>query len=263
MSAIVSLSTAAESAVETLLESGRPVLAVQLVRRLLSRPDAIGEVGSRLHLLAAECLVQLSRFCAARKHLLLAHRFDPANADVAFQLGERYERDDDGDAEKSAKWFLRAKKLDPRNPLYLASFGRAAIRIGQRKTGWACLVEAVEMCPGSAPILAIAVDACRKVDKLEVARRWVMIGRFLSTDRVAMDQVWERVRFDQASTTTHRSSVKSNRIAPFLRIVGKGEGEGEGEGNSRPAVRVDQAERTERGTESKPHFLRLMKMTSR
>ena len=246
MTAILSLTAAAESTANHFADSGQPSKALDLIRRLLTRPESVGVTGARLHRLAAECLIRLSRFSAARKHLLLAHRADPADAETAYQLGERYEIDSDGDSEKATKWFLRSTKLAPRNPLHLASFGRAAIRMGQRKTGWKAIGEAVEMCPGSDAVLAIAVEACRMVQRMETARRWVTRGRFLSSNRTAMNRLWDTVRFDMASHLQHRNETVV-RTVPFLRLVG-------GEST---LVRKDKS------SKATPHFLRLVKMSGR
>ena len=240
MTDVFSLSVAAESTAHHFAESGQPLKALNLIRRLLARPESIGTTGARLHRLAADCLVRMSKFSAARKHLQLAHRCDPANAGIAFALGERFETDVDGDAEKAAKWFLRSTKLAPRNALHLVSFGRAAIRIGQRKTGWQAVVDAVEMCPGHETILAIAVEASRMVNRLEMARRWVNKGRFLSSNHNTMNRLWEKVRFEIASESQHHKR-SSARTVPFLRIVG----------GERTPVRKDHR------SKSIPHFLRL------
>lgn len=242
MNTTLTISSAGESTARTLLKNGQSISALRMVQQLLARPESNGFTAARLNRLAAECLVAQSRFIAARRHLQLAFRHDPNHAETAFQLGHRYEIDDDGDRRKAMKWFRRAVKLAPQNREYLVSFGRAAIREGFRKLGMAAVAKGIKGKLDHAELVSMAVDACRLAGRLQTGRLWLIQARFLTPHHAGLNELWNQIRFEAAVESQQPKGYEStNRIVPFLRLVG----------DDRLPVRQDRPSR------AKPHFPRL------
>lgn len=241
MTNTIPLSAATERTARQFAEAGRTEGALRLIGQLLARPDSVGPTAARLRRFAATLLISLSRFPAARKQLALAARLDPADAETAFRLGERFERDEDGDLDRAVTWYRRAVKLDPQNARYLVACGKALCHAGQTKRGMESVTAAVERCPDDANILGVAVEACRLAGHCDVARRWIARARFLAGNDAAVSRLWDRVRFDLVIESQRTVNDEPRRTVPFLRLVGE----------DRFPVRRDVGRRT------KPHFPRL------
>jgi tetratricopeptide (TPR) repeat protein len=215
------LADSAEATARILLDRGQPAKALALTRRLLARPEAVGTTAARLHRLAAHALVALARFAAARRHLMMAYRRDTTDAETAYQLGLRFETDDDGSPDRAATWFRRAVRGNSRHARFLAAYARAACRVGKKASGIKAATRAVELAPGDAAVLAVVVETCRTAGRVDLAKRWIDRARFLAPRDAAVTRLWDRVRFDLSAEGQRRGAfVPERRIVPFLRIVG-------------------------------------------
>lgn len=217
------------TAIRALARSGRRTDALAQVKRLLAQPNLPTPVAAESHRLAAELLIELERYAEARQQLRTAAKLEPKDARTQYLTGLAFEQDPHGDDLRAALRFKTAATLEPRNALYRAAFGRAAVRCNRVKRGARELLAAAEMDADHLPVLRIVVDGLLEAGRVAAARRVLMKARFLRPRCVELHGLWQRVRFESALIGQSRARYTQDAsfatdgdiaLLPFVRVVG-------------------------------------------
>jgi hypothetical protein len=232
MSRTLTLIHAGWSSVQSLVREGRKREARTQVERLLDRADLPAPVAADAHRLAAELLLDAERFARARHHLRAAAGLEAKNARTHYLAGLAHENDPQGNDRKAAVSYRKASELEPKNALYRACFGRAAVRCDRLKTGVKALVAAADASPKDLPVLRVVVDGLIEAGRVGTARRLVGKARFLCPGNREVAGLWERTRFEAARVGQRRRNPQDANLAregdlvllPFFRVVGVGAG---------------------------------------
>jgi hypothetical protein len=254
---MLTLTHAGWNAARALARAGRRREALAQLGRLFARPDLTTPLAADARRLAAELELDDTNYAAARRHLRAAAGLEPNHARTQYTLGVAHESDPHGDPRRAAIRFRRASNLEPGNPLYRASFGRAAVRCGKVRLGAKELLEAGDaaILRGVAPVIEIVVDGLLDVCKVTAARRVLAKARFRFPGNRALAGLWNRVRFETARTVQSSRETQDATpatdgdypILPFVRVVGT---ESRRPG-VRGTIRIDSASRP------RPHIHRL------
>jgi len=253
MSRTLNLIDAGWTSVRSAAAGGRRSDALARVSKLLARPDLPAAVAAEAHRLAGDLLTDAERYSEARRHLRAAAALAPACARTFYLWGLACERDPHGCDRRAALRFRAASRLEPRNPLYRAAFGRAAVRCDRVKAGVRELLAAAAAAPGDFPVIRVVADGLLEAGRLDAARRVLDRAKFRCRNAAAAGELAalaERVRFESARTgqreaTRHRQDAEFARdggrvVLPFVRVAGGG------------VVRRDVVSRP------RPHFPRLL-----
>jgi hypothetical protein len=198
MSRMCTLIHAGWTAARSLARSGRRTAALRQAERLLARPDVPDPVAADAHRLAAEVLIEGSRYKAARRHLRAAAELQQGHSRTYYLAGLAFEQDPEGDDWRAAVRFRKASQLEPGNPTYRAAFGRAAVRCDRIRTGIRELLAAAEMTTAEVGVIRIVVDGLREAGRIEMARRVLLKARFRFPDSTELRGLWDRIRFETA-----------------------------------------------------------------
>jgi len=201
MSTMLTLIQAGWSSIRSSVAQGRRTDALDRLARLLARPDVPAAVAADAHRLTGELLTHAERYSQARRHLRAAAALEANNARTYFLWGLAEEHDPHGNDRRAALRYLRASRLDSRNPLYRASFGRAAVRCDLVKLGVRETLAAVDAAPGEMDVLRVAIDGLLAAERPGTARRVLNRASFLCRQAAKSRELrtlLERVRFDLA-----------------------------------------------------------------
>lgn len=198
MSRTLTLIPASFDAIRATAASGRTAAALATLERLLARPDVPAALACEGRQLAGELALGLGRFAAARKHLKAAAKLDATDASAYALAGRAWEEDPDGCDRRAALCFRKATQLDAANPLYRASFGRAAARCGKVKCGVREMRAAAEQAPGAVEVVRVVVSGLLEMGKPGGARRVLAAARFLRPNHPELAALWERTKFEAA-----------------------------------------------------------------
>lgn len=228
MSRMLTLIQAGWTAARTLARSGRRTDALRQVRCLLARPDLPVGLATDAHRLAAELEIEAERYKPARRHLRAAATLDAGNARTYYLIGRAFEIDAEGNDRRAAVWYRKASRLEPRNSLYRAAFGRAAVRCDRVKLGVRELTAAADADPDNVAVLRVVIDGLLEAGKVRTARRILTTTRFLCPRNPEVLRLWERTRFETArvgqgyTRSTQDAGFATEGdvlILPFVRVV--------------------------------------------
>jgi hypothetical protein len=231
MSTTLALIGAGWESVRSSAAHGRRTDALRRIRCLLARPDLPAAVAVDAHRLAGELLLEGERFAASRRHLRLAAKLSPQDAQLHYLWGLAHERDPHGNDRREALLLRKASQLEPTNSTYRAAFGRAAVRSGRSRCGVRELLAAAAAAPGDVSVIRVVVDGLLEAQRFDSARLVLNRARFLcfepTQDRV-LAGLWERVRFESARSAQVGATRRQDAafatdggrvILPFLRRV--------------------------------------------
>jgi hypothetical protein len=214
-------------------KSGRRTDALAGVTRLLARPDLPGSFAADANRLGGELLIETERFREARRRLRAAMALEPAHARTHYLLGVAHERDALGSDERAAVRFRKAMTLAPREALYAAAFGRAAVRCGRMKIGTRALIAAANSAPADLDVIRVSVAGLLEAGRHAAAGRVLTKASFACPGNRELTVLCERVRFaaaraGQRQSTRQRQDARTARdggrvLIPFVRIAATAE----------------------------------------
>jgi hypothetical protein len=229
---MLTLIGSAWDSVQSSANHGRRSEALTRLRCLLARPDLPKTVACRAHRLAGELLVAEEKYAKAKRHLRAAAGFSPTHAETFFNWGLAHERDPQGSDRLAASRFRTATQLDPKNPTYRASYGRALVRSDRPNRGARELMAAAKAAPGNLDVTRIVVEGLMEAGKLGTARRVVTAARFRSFGTVTLRELntlaervrFETVRCEQRETTRYRHDAElatdgGRAVLPFISVT--------------------------------------------
>lgn len=229
MSRMLSLMDAGWASVRSSATHGRRTDTLAQIVRWLARPDVPPVVAAEAHRLAGELLIDAERYAEARRHLKAAAALVPTHAPTFYLWGLAHELDPHGCDRRAALRFRAACRLDPKNALYRAAFGRAAVRCDRVNFGVRELLAAAAAAPCDLPVLRVAIDGLLEAGRFAAARRIVNTARFLRPADRGVTAIGQRVSFEQARheqgrTTRHRQGADLARdggrvVLPFVRVT--------------------------------------------
>jgi tetratricopeptide (TPR) repeat protein len=228
MSHRLALIDASMAAARALARQGRRSEALAQAKRLLSRPDITLVAAADANRVAAEILLDMERFAAARRHLRAALTLEPAHARTNYLMGLAFERDWRGDDERAARRFQKASRLVPGNADYRAAFGRAAVRCQRVKRGVRELLAAADAAMGDTAVLEVVIEGLLEAGRVTAAERIIVKARFLCPGSGEVRRLGERVRFEAARRGQKRGSSTQDagpakegaaRLLPFVHVV--------------------------------------------
>jgi Flp pilus assembly protein TadD len=217
---MLTLNDAAWASARELAGSGRRADALAILTPLLARPGLPAGLATKAHRLAAALHLRGDRYSSARRHLYAAAKAEPGNADTQYQLGIAFEDDPYGCDERAARRFRKATRLDPRNAVYWAALGRAAVRVNRVIYGVRAIRKAVALAPTDPAVLAVVVEALRDASRPRLAWKFICRARFLAPSEVSLRRLSDRVKFDQACGRQQRVHLTGTpSVLPFVRVV--------------------------------------------
>jgi tetratricopeptide (TPR) repeat protein len=235
MSKMLTMNHAEWTSIRESVALGRRTEALARIERLLARPDVSRPVAANAHRLAGELLTDAERFAEARRHLRAAAVSEPNHSLTHYLWGLAQERDPQGCDRRAAKRFRKACRLEPKNALYRAAFGRAAVRCDAVKIGVRELLAAADVAPGDVAVLHVAIDGLLEAGRTGTARRILNRASFLCRDAAQdreLHRLLDRVRFATAQrgqrgergTTRQRQDANLARdggrvVLPFIRLA--------------------------------------------
>jgi len=234
MSMMLALIQAGWSSIRSSVEQGRRTDALDRLRRLLARPDVPAAVAADAHRLAGELLIDVERYFEARRHLRAAAALEPGIARTYYLWALAEERDPLGCDRRAARRFSQASRLLPRNALYRAAFGRAAVRSDRVGRGVRELLAAADAATGDLAVIRVVVKGLLEADRPGTALRVLNRAGFLCHEAEKSREfrgLVERVRFARArrdqrgerGTTRKGQEAKLARegarvVLPFIRV---------------------------------------------
>jgi predicted Zn-dependent protease len=218
--------------------------ALKIMDSYLTRSDIPPEFAARVHRVAATHYLNTEQFRRARQHLRVLSRLNPDCAATQFDLGHAFEADPNGCDRRAAKRYFKAVKLNASEPKYRAALGRALVRINNVKSGVKVLCKAAAAAPADPDVLSVVAEGLREAGQASMAFELLSKARFLSPNSQAIQQLWQRARFDMAREDQRKIAPPESpqfgpRVVPFIRLHGENE------------TRHDVA------SKPTPHFLRL------
>jgi tetratricopeptide (TPR) repeat protein len=235
MSKMLALIQAGWSSIRSSVEQGRRTDALNRLRRLLARPDVPAAVAADAHRLAGELLTDVERYSEARRHLRAAAALEPSIARTYYLWAAADERDASGCDRRAARRYGKACRLSPRNPLYRAAFGRAAVRCDRLGRGVKEMLAAADAAMGDLNVIRIVVEGLLEADRPGTALRVLNRVGFLCHEaeksrefRVLVERVrFARARRDQrgerGTTRKRQDAVIATEgarvVLPFIRVT--------------------------------------------
>jgi len=170
--------------------AGRRKDALAALTPLLRGMDAPERLVLSAHRLAARLHYAESRFRKARIHLRIAHRLDSKNSEIAFELGQAWERDPLGSDRRALRWYRMASRLTPESPKHLAAYGRSLVRADRVRLGCRKLRHAAAKVSSEAFVLQCLVDGFREAGRPHEAYRTAAKARFLAPKSTEIQAIW-------------------------------------------------------------------------
>jgi hypothetical protein len=271
MSKMLTLIEAGWESALALASRGQKTSALDLLTRLLSRPDLPAARAAEGNRLAGELALELEKYATARRHLKAAAVLEPQHAGTHYATGRAWEEDPDGRDRRAAICYKKAASLDANNAQYRVAFGRAAARCGKVKLGVREMLAAAESADDDLAVVRVAVVGLLEMGKVNAARRVVAKARFHRPGDTELAALWSRLKFETARLTQRKTrktvklaktrentryaqdahfATEGDRVTlPFVRPVGeKGGSRG---GSAGGTVRRDA------GSFPRPHIARL------
>ncbi len=201
--------------------AGRRHQALTALAPLLSSPAAPERLTLLAHRLAARLFAAAENYRKARKHLRIAEKCDPHNAEIHFELAQAQDRDPYGCDRRAAYRYQLAVKSAPRTPKYLAAFGRSLIRLNRVSRGVRYLREAAAKAPCDAVVLSIVVEGLREADRMYEAYKLVALAKFRAPSNKDVAQLWNDVKFQLAQSSQTGAPRKAKRavVLPFVKTI--------------------------------------------
>jgi len=218
--------------VDRLLERGRTFQqhgrlrdAMTLFTRLAAfrvlAPDTSEELHSRL----AAIHQQRRAFRRVCRHLTIALRYQPDNAEYHARLAAALRAQDDSHWDRAAEHYARALELDAR-PEWLAEAGLLDIRLGRLDQGIQRLRQAVELKPEDPALLQRLVRGLRWANQPDEARAAVRTALFRNRFDPRFQQCWRDFQFRQARQQQLRDKKRREEekdddgpvLLPFVRV---------------------------------------------
>jgi len=199
--------------------AGRRRESLSALSPLLRGTDAPERLVLSAHRLAARLHYADARFRKARIHLRLAHRLDPNNAEIAFELGQAWERDPLGSDRRALRWYRMASQRNAGSAKYLAAYGRSLIRADRVGLGCRNLRLAASKASSEAFVLQCLVDGFREAGRPREAYRMAAKARFLAPKCVETQAIW--IDANLRKTVPNRT-LRPASLLPFTPPAGLG-----------------------------------------
>lgn len=215
MSRMLPLTEAAWASVRQAVKSGRRTDALRWLRRYLRLPALSVQRRARAEALTGWLYLSLGEYGRARVHLRRALLLSPGRSQWEYWLGRAWAEDPLGSWTRAIRWFRRASRRVPQQPLYRAAWGEALIGAGKRRRGVRLLVQAVRQSPCRAGVLQRLVRGMIQAGRPQLALRLLGQSRFLCHTPAAVRQLEEsmrRLRYELAC----RRQPQRRDLHPFL-----------------------------------------------
>ena len=199
--------------------AGRRRDALAALTPLLRGTDAPERLILSAHRLAARLHYGESRFRKARIHLRTAHRLDPKNAEIAFELGQAWERDPLGNDRRALRWYRLASRLNAGSPKYLAAYGRSLVRADRVRLGCRKLRMAAAKPSSEGLVLQCLVDGFREAGRPREAYRTAAKARFLAPKCAETQAIWVDANLRNQASAPRLGAA---RLLPFTPPAGIG-----------------------------------------
>jgi len=223
MSRTLALIGAGWDSVRSMAAHGQRMDTHTRLRCLLARPDLPPTIAFDANRLAGELLLEAEKYREARRHLRAAVALAPNDAETYHKLGLAFERDPHGCDRLAARSFAKACKLEPKNPLYRAALGRAAVRSDWKKRGIRELLEAASLANGDIEVIRVVVEGLLEAGRLRVAQKVLTQARFLSFEATKDRELLallERVRYE-STRCAQRATRRHGQDADFAKDGGR------------------------------------------
>ena len=258
MSRMLPLIHAGWASVQARAKAGRRREALDCVKRLLSRSDLPTSLAADAHRLAGELLIDGEKYAKGRRHLRAAAALEPKHARTQYLIGMAYENDPHGEDRRAAARYRNATVLEPKNALYSACFGRAAVRCDRTKLGVRTMLAAADAALADVNVIRVAISGLLEAGRTASARRVLTKARFLAPNNRQLTELWTRVRFETARLQQNTwepqdaNNAKEGAIStlPFVKLVGAADRTDAGHGT----IRMDAF------SKSRPHFPKLLSL---
>ncbi|MCS7269674.1 MAG: hypothetical protein NZ703_01195, partial [Gemmataceae bacterium] len=116
-----------------------------------------------------------------------------------------------GRIDRAVRWFHRAWRCQPSNPLYRAAWGEALVHAGKYRQGCRLLYQAARLAPAQTSVLRYVVHGLIGAGRPALALRLLGPARFLWRTTTAQRRLqdWIRqLRYEQACRRRPQSTAK-------------------------------------------------------
>lgn len=175
---------------------GRCRDAVAILSKLLRQRELPPGVAEETHARLGELQLQRKKYAQARRHLLIALRYDGENAHYHRLLG-RALAENEAHWDRAATHQRRAVELDPEDVGGLTSLGLLCIKQGRADEGVDFLKRAVELQPSDPELLARLVKGLRLSGRADEAEKELRAALFRNGRDLRFRQLWQDHQFRQ------------------------------------------------------------------
>jgi len=201
MSRTLTVFQGAWASVRQAVRAGRWTDALRLLRRYVHLSGLSVQQRARAEALTGQLYLFLGEYDRARCHLRRAVMLWPTQSRWQYHLGRAWAEDPLGDYARAARWFYRAWRRVPQQPLYRSAFAEALIGMGKVRRGVRLLLQAARQAPGNWSVLECVVRGMIHAGRPALALRVVQSARFLCHTPAATQQLEEwlrQLRYEQA-----------------------------------------------------------------
>jgi len=201
MSRTLTVFQGAWASVRQAVRAGRWTDALRLLRRYVHLSGLSVQQRARAEALTGQLYLFLGEYDRARCHLRRAVMLWPTQSRWQYHLGRAWAEDPLGDYARAARWFHRAWRRVPQQPLYRSAFAEALIGMGKVRRGVRLLLQAARQAPGNWSVLECVVRGMIHAGRPALALRVVQSARFLCHTPAATQQLEEwlrQLRYEQA-----------------------------------------------------------------
>jgi Tfp pilus assembly protein PilF len=210
-------------------ELGRHRDALSLFTRLSGFRELPAAAAEETQVCLAELNLKRRKYKRARRHLVVALRYQPDNSRYHYLLATSLQAEDRGNLERAAEHYRIALELEPEHIKCLGDYGLLLVRLGQIDEGLARLRRGAERAPEDVEVIGKLVKGLRLAGRGDEARSVLKAALFRNPRSPRFRKLWNEFQFQQLRQQREadhlRRGGKSTAneapvILPFVRRVG-------------------------------------------
>ena len=220
---------------------------------------AVEEIQTRL----AEIALRGRRFKAARRHLKVVLRARPDNARCHFLMGQALSGGSMPNPARALAHYRQALKLESDHATWRCAYGLLLVELGQSEKGLRQLRRSVESAPEDSAVLKQVVKGLRLANRIEEARKLVLLARFQNPHDARVLAIWNDLAFHegrkQQELARRSAATKRAKATPVIIRFARARS---GESPARPTRRLHRQDAA--ASLGRPHgFLRVRRPDQR
>jgi len=192
---------------QTLRAVGRPDEARRRLSSLLALADVPAEVATDAHRLMGEIHHEQENYAHARKHLKLALRETPDDAEIRFLLAEAMAADEAACWASARKHYRVAIAAQPTNARYLCGYANLAVLLGNEALALRLFRRAVKVAPADLDALEGLTDMLCGMLQFAEAEAALRKARFQLSRNARLEQMLADVQFDRVHARQSSAGV--------------------------------------------------------